>query len=159
MRKARIVPLVLLLIVILAALAPWLLPNYHLHVLIMAGLFIMLTSGLNLIHGYIGRLSLGHTALYGMGGYTAAILSSKLGLGLLITLPLAALVTMIAGILLGHITLRFRGAQFVLVTLAFGVILHLFANNLIDITGGPMGMSGIVSPLIHQSVGTPQIFG
>lgn len=159
MRKSRIVPLVLLLIVILAAIAPWLLPNYHLHVLIMAGLFIMLTSGLNLIHGYIGRLSLGHTAFYGLGGYTAGILSSKLGLGLLVTLPLAALVTMIAGILLGHITLRFRGAQFVLVTLAFGVILHLFANNLIDITGGPMGMSGIVSPLIHQSVGTPQIFG
>src|SRR5690606_26355502 len=129
MRKSRIVPLVLLLIVILAAIAPWLLPNYHLHVLIMAGLFIMLTSGLNLIHGYIGRLSLGHTAFYGLGGYTAGILSSKLGLGLLVTLPMAALVTVVAGLALGPITLRFRGAQFVLVTLAFGAILHLFANN------------------------------
>src|SRR5699024_10357030 len=87
------------------------------------------------------------------------LLSSKLGFGLLITLPMAALVTMLAGILLGHITLRFRGAQFVLVTLAFGVILHLFANNLIDITGGPMGMSGIASPLIQQSLNMPQIFG
>ena len=156
---SRTKPMILAIILAAAVAAPWLLPNYHLHVLVMAGLFIMLTSGLNLIHGYIGRLSLGHTAFYGLGGYTAGLLSSKLGLGLFITLPAAALVTMFAGVLLGYITLRFRGAQFVLVTLAFGAILHLFANNLIDITGGPMGLSGVVSPLFHQSMEANQIFG
>jgi len=146
-------------VVALAAAAPWLLPNYYLHILTTAGLFILLTSGLNLIHGYIGRLSLGHTAFYGLGGYTAALLSTKLGLGLLLTIPLAALTAAAAGLILGHITLRFRGAQFVLVTLAFAAILHLFANNLVDLTGGPMGLSGVASPLLHKDLETFQVFG
>jgi len=149
----------LVAVVALAAAAPWILPNYYLHILTTAGLFVMLTSGLNLIHGYIGRLSLGHTAFYGLGGYTAALLSTKLGLGLLLTLPLAALTAAVAGLVLGHITLRFRGAQFVLVTLAFAAILHLFANNLVDFTGGPMGLSGVASPLLHKDLEGFQVFG
>lgn len=159
MRTSKSTPMLIVAIAAIAATAPWLLPNYHLHVLTTAGLFILLTSGLNLIHGYIGRLSLGHTAFYGLGGYTAGMLSAKLGLGLLVTLPLAALVTILAGLALGHITLRFRGAQFVLVTLAFGAILHLFANNLVDITGGPMGLPGVATPLIHQGLPGAHIFG
>ncbi len=143
----------------LAIAAPWILPNYYLHVLITAGLFVMLSSGLNLIHGYVGRLSLGHTAFYGLGGYTAALLASKLGLGLLFTIPAAVAVCIAAGLALGHITLRFRGAQFVLVTLAFAAILQLFANNLVDITGGPMGLSGVVSPVLHQGWGDFHLFG
>jgi branched-chain amino acid transport system permease protein len=146
-------------ILVLAAVAPWLLPNYHVHTLTIAGIFIMLTSGLNLIHGYVGRLSLGHTAFYGLGGYAAAMLSAKFGLGLLVTIPAAIVVASIAGLAIGHITLRFRGAHFVLVTLAFAAILHLLTNNLVDITGGPMGISGIVSPLVHQNWGNFQLFG
>lgn len=144
---------------VLALAAPWLLPNYYVHVLITAGLFVMLASGLNLIHGYVGRLSLGHTAFYGLGGYTAALIASKLGMGILITIPAAAAVCSIAGMALGHITLRFRGAQFVLVTLAFAAILQLFANNLIDLTGGPMGLSGVISPLLYQGWGNFHLFG
>ena len=148
----------LALIAILAA-APWGLPNYHLHTLTIAGIFVMLTSGLNLIHGYVGRLSLGHTAFYGLGGYTAALLSTKFGLGLLLTIPAAIGVAVLSGLAIGHITLRFRGAHFVLVTLAFAAILHLFANNLVDLTGGPMGVSGITAPLVHRDWGNFQLFG
>lgn len=144
---------------ILAALAPSVLPNYYVHVLITAGLFVMLTAGLNLIHGYIGRLSLGHTAFYGLGAYAAGMIATNFGAGLLLTLPLAAAVSTIAGLSLGHITLRFRGAQFVLVTLAFAAILQLFANNLIDFTGGPMGLSGIASPLFYRGWESSQWFG
>lgn len=159
MRTSKFMLTAIVAIAAIAAAAPFVLPNYHLHVLTTAGLFILLTSGLNLIHGYIGRLSLGHTAFYGLGGYTAGMLSAKLGLGLLITLPMAALVTVVAGLALGHITLRFRGAQFVLVTLAFGAILHLFANNLVEVTGGPMGLPGVASPLIHQNLPGAHLFG
>src|SRR5690349_1853846 len=105
------------------ALAPFGLANYHVHTLIMAGLFVMLASGLNLIHGYVGRLSLGHTAFYGIGAYTAGLIATKLGGGLLLTVPGAALATALAGVAIGHVTLRFRGAHFVLVTLAFAAIL------------------------------------
>jgi branched-chain amino acid transport system permease protein len=150
---------ILAAIVILAAVAPFVLPNYHLHTLTIAGIFIMLTSGLNIIHGYVGRLSLGHTAFYGLGAYTAAMLSTKFGAGLLLTIPAAIGVAALAGLAIGHITLRFRGAHFVLVTLAFAAILHLFANNLVDFTGGPMGMSGVTSPLVHQAWGNFNLFG
>jgi branched-chain amino acid transport system permease protein len=143
----------------LFAAAPFFLPNYHLHTLVIAGLFVMLTSGLNLIHGYVGRLSLGHTAFYGLGGYAAALVATKLGGGLLLSLPAAALVTLVGGLAIGHITLRFRGAHFVLVTLAFAAILQLLANNWVDLTGGPMGMSGVSSPLLHQDFGAWHVFG
>lgn len=146
-------------VVAILAAAPYFLANYHLHTMLMAGLYVMLASGLNLIHGYVGRLSLGHTAFYGLGGYTAALISTKFGGGLLLTLPAAALVTLIAGLAIGHITLRFRGAHFVLVTLAFAAILQLLANNWVEFTGGPMGMSGVTSPLVHQQWGSWRIFG
>jgi branched-chain amino acid transport system permease protein len=145
--------------VMVLATAPYLLPNYYLHTLITAGLFVLLTSGLNLLHGYVGRLSLGHTAFYGLGGYAAALLSTKYGFGLLLTIPAAVLVTVLAGLLIGHITLRFRGAHFVLVTMVFAGILQLFANNLVDFTGGPMGVSGVASPLIHKAVVGANLFG
>ncbi|MGB6055978.1 MAG: branched-chain amino acid ABC transporter ATP-binding protein/permease [Burkholderiaceae bacterium] len=147
------------LLVLALAFAPSALPNYQLHALTMAGIFVMLTSGLNLIHGYVGRLSLGHTAFYGLGGYTAALVATKLGGGLMLTIPAAILVTTLCGLALGHITLRFRGAHFVLVTLAFSAILHLFANNLVDFTGGPMGLAGVASPLVHQNWGALMLFG
>jgi ABC-type branched-subunit amino acid transport system ATPase component/ABC-type branched-subunit amino acid transport system permease subunit len=140
-------------------LAPWLLPNYYLHTLITAGIFVMLASGLNLIHGFIGRLSLGHTAFYGVGAYTAGLIATGTGAGLLLTIPAAALVATLLALGIGHITLRFRGAQFVLVTLAVAAIAQLFANNLVDFTGGPMGVSGIASPLLHQAWGNLHLFG
>jgi branched-chain amino acid transport system permease protein len=152
-------PVAIALALVVAAAAPWLLPNYYLHTLTMAGIFIMLTSGLNLIHGYVGRLSLGHTAFYGLGAYAAAMLSTALGGGLLLTIPAAALIAALSGLVLGHITLRFRGAYFVLVTLAFAAILQLFANNMVDLTGGPMGLSGVTSPLVHRAWGGFHLFG
>jgi branched-chain amino acid transport system permease protein len=160
MRRLRASQLAgLAVVVAVLAVAPLGLANYHLHTLIMAGLFVMLASGLNLIHGYVGRLSLGHTAFYGIGGYTAGLVATKLGGGLLLTLPAAALATAAAGLAIGHVTLRFRGAHFVLVTLAFAAILQLLATNLVDLTGGPMGMSGISSPLLHRDLGSWRIFG
>ena len=54
-------------------------PNpYHLHVLIMAGIFAILALSLNLLLGYTGQLSLGHTAFFGIGAYTSALLTLRL---------------------------------------------------------------------------------
>jgi ABC-type branched-subunit amino acid transport system ATPase component/ABC-type branched-subunit amino acid transport system permease subunit len=78
---------------------------------------------------------------------------------LLLTIPAAALVATLLALGIGHITLRFRGAQFVLVTLAFAAIVQLFANNLVDFTGGPMGISGIASPVVHDAWGNLHVFG
>ncbi len=117
--------------------------KYHLHLLIMAGIFAILTMGLNLIYGYVGQLSLGHTAFFGIGAYTSALLALRLQLSFGITLLSAAVVAGAAGVFIGHITLRLRGAYFVIVTLSFSEIIYLVAVNSVDFTGGPMGLPGV----------------
>jgi len=74
--------------------------------------------GLNLVIGYAGQLSLGHSAFFGLGGYTAAILVSDYGWPFLATLPAAAVLGGVAGFLLGLPALRLRGLYLALVTLA-----------------------------------------
>lgn len=53
--------------------------NYYLHLIILSGIFTILVSGYNLILGYVGFFSLAHTAWFGIGAYTSALLSTKLG--------------------------------------------------------------------------------
>ena len=56
----------------------WVWNPYHLHTLIMAGIFAVLALSLNLLLGYTGQLSLGHAAFFGIGAYASALLSVKL---------------------------------------------------------------------------------
>ncbi|WP_454619725.1 branched-chain amino acid ABC transporter permease [Bradyrhizobium cenepequi] len=116
---------------------------YLLHLAIMALIYVVLASSLNLIVGYIGEFSLGHTAFLGVGAYTAALLSSRAGLPLWATIPLAGVTAAVFGYLIGAITLRLQGPYFVIVTLAFAEVLRIVANNFIALTNGPMGLAGI----------------
>jgi branched-chain amino acid transport system permease protein len=134
-----------------AALGVGLLPlavtsKYQLHLVIMAAIFAILTMGLNLIYGYVGQLSLGHTAFFGIGAYTSALLALRLELGFGWTLLAAAGLAGLAGAFIGHITLRLREAYFVIVTLSFSEIIYLVVVNWVDFTGGPMGLPGVPSP-------------
>ncbi len=119
---------------------------YLLHVGIMVLIFAALASSLNLIVGYIGEFSLGHTVFFGMGAYVAALMSTRLGLPIWILLPLAGVVATLIGAAIGGITLRLRGPFFVIVTLCFAEILRLVATNWVDLTNGPMGLAGIPKP-------------
>lgn len=116
---------------------------YLLHLAIMALIYVVLAISLNLIVGYIGEFSLGHTAFLGVGAYTAALLSSRAGLPLWATIPLAGVTAAVFGYLIGAITLRLQGPYFVIVTLAFAEVLRIVANNFIALTNGPMGLAGI----------------
>ena len=120
--------------------------KYSLHLVIMAGIFAILTMGLNLIYGYVGQLSLGHTAFFGIGAYTSALLALRLEMGFGWTLPAAAVAAGLAGAFIGHITLRLREAYFVIVTLSFSEIIYLVVVNSVDFTGGPMGLPGVPTP-------------
>ena len=116
---------------------------YLLHLGVMALVYVVLASSLNLIVGYIGEFSLGHTAFLGVGAYTAALLSSRAGLPLWATIPLAGVMAAVFGLLIGAITLRLQGPYFVIVTLAFAEVLRIVANNFVALTNGPMGLAGI----------------
>lgn len=137
----------LLVLLGIALLAPALLQNqYALHIGVLIMFSVMLATSFNLIVGYVGEFSLGHTAFLGVGAYTVALLSTRLGLPFHFAVLAAALVAGLFGLLIGAITLRLRGPFFVIVTLCFAEVLRLIANNWIDLTNGPMGISGIEKP-------------
>ena len=134
--------------VILVALPLWLQNQYHLHIAIQAGIFAILAMSLNLLLGYTGQLSLGHAAFFGIGGYTSALLSKHLDWPVFLGFGAAIIVAGLAGYLVGRLSLRLRGAYFVLVSLSFAGVVALVAVNWIELTNGPLGMPGIAAPAI-----------
>jgi branched-chain amino acid transport system permease protein len=120
--------------------------DYVIHVLITVGLYMILSLSLNLVSGYAGQLSIGHAAFYGIGAYTTALLTLKLGWPFWAALPASGLMTFIFGILLGMPTLRLRGDYLAIVTLGFGEIVRLVFLNWSSLTRGPMGLPGIPAP-------------
>ena len=142
----------------LAALTPLVVHSeYPLHIGIMIMFSVMLATSLNLIVGYVGEFPLGHTAFFGIGAYSAALLSVRFGVPIYFTIPLAGIVAAISGLAIGAVTLRLRGPFFVIVTLCFAEVLRLVANNWIDLTNGPMGVSGVGKPaLIAGATGVQQ---
>ena len=131
-----------------AVTAPWWVANpYHLHVLIMAGVFTILALSLNLLLGYTGQLSLGHAAFFGIGAYTSALLSlPPLQWSFWLALPAAALASGLAGWGIGRLALKLRGAYFVLVTISFAGVISLVSINWMELTNGPLGLPGVPPP-------------
>ena len=133
-------------IAVLAALASvplWLENPYHLHVLIMAGIFAVLALSLNLLLGYAGQLSLGHAAFFGLGAYATALSTVKLDWSPWAGLVLALVVPGLAGWAVGRIALRIRGAYFVLLTVSFAGVISLISVNWMELTNGPLGIPGV----------------
>ena len=131
----------------LAALLPLMVSDqYLLHIAIMVLFYAVLASSLNLVVGYVGEFSLGHTAFMGTEAYAAAILSTQYGWPIWATIPTAGLLAALVGVIIGGITLRLQGPFFVIVTLSFAEVLRLVADNWIALTNGPMGIAGIPQP-------------
>jgi branched-chain amino acid transport system permease protein len=119
--------------------------------------YMLLAIGLNVVVGFAGLLDLGFVAFYAIGAYTTAWVTGALPLPPLFgvhmdpfwAIPIAILLAMVAGIVLGAPTLRLRGDYLAIVTLGFGEIIQIFANNLNGITGGSMGSNLIPHFVLH----------
>jgi len=136
-------------IVIFLLLLPLPLGNYYRTVLWRTGLYVMLGLSLNLIVGYAGLFQLGHAAFFAIGAYTAAILNLRLGMPLLYTFPLAIGMAALLAYLITRPILHLRGDYLAIVTIAFGEVVRLsLVNNLLGITGGANGLSGIARPVL-----------
>lgn len=144
MRLERNVLLIALTVALLAPLAVH--NDYVVHIGVNVLFSVILATSFNLIVGYVGEFPLGHTAFFGIGAYTAALLSVRFALPFQVTVITAAFVAALFGLAIGAVTLRLRGPFFVIVTLCFAEVLRLIANNWIDLTNGPMGVSGIAMP-------------
>lgn len=147
----------LLLALAMAASAPaWVWNPYHLHTLIMAGIFAVLALSLNLLLGYTGQLSLGHAAFFGIGAYATGLLTVKLEWSPWIGLVAAVVLPGAAGYVIGRLALKLRGAYFVLLTISFAGCVSLVSVNWMDLTNGPLGLPG-VPPLEIALPGLPAL--
>ncbi len=125
--------------------------NPYVHtILCYAGIVVISALGLNLIYGYTGQFSLGHAAFYGIGGYTAALVTRSIAAQGWWVLPLGLLAgALTAGaiaLLIGLPILRLKSDYLGIATLGFGMIINvLFKNSdkLIKAMGGAAGMRGI----------------
>src|ERR1700682_4252843 len=109
---------------IVAAIAlplPFLLKNFFIFQLTLAMVYAIAVLGLNLLTGFNGQISLGHSAFYAVGAYTAAILMDKLDMPYYATLPIAAVMCFIVGYLFGLPALKLEGHYLALATFALAL--------------------------------------
>ena len=117
--------------------------SYLAQIAITAMIFVILSASLNHITGTAGLLSIGHAAFYGIGAYAAALLSTKLGLPFIVTLPAAGLIAAFVGFLVAMPTMRLVSIYFAVATLGIGEMIYVILLNWVDLTRGPMGIRGI----------------
>lgn len=117
--------------------------DYFLHILIIAGIYIILTLSLNLIVGYTGLAALGHIAFACVGAYTSSLLALNFGLSPWIGLIIGACLASLLGLIIGFPSIRLKGDYLALATFGFGVIVYSVSKNWVDLTRGPMGLPGI----------------
>ena len=133
--------------IVLALVLPFAMTSpYYLHLVVTIAIFAILTLGLDIVFGYTGEVSVGHAALLGIGSYTAAVLAMHFGVGFWPALPIGILVTAVFGALLALPALRVTGPYLAMVTLAFGTIIQILINEMVDLTNGPLGVK-FVTPL------------
>lgn len=117
--------------------------DYFITILVFWGINAIVAMGLGLFMGYAGQISLGHAAFFGLGAYSSGILTAKYFLppiwGIIFGITLAGGIAY----LVGQPTLRLKGHYMAVATLGIGEIFYIIFNELIPLTGGPSGLSGI----------------
>ncbi len=136
--------LVAIIAAAIGALFPIIIRNeYYITVGIYICLYAILSLSVNLITGYTGIVVLGQAAFYCVGAYTSAILAQRFHMDFMLTLPIAVILSFMAGIIIGLPTLRMTGRYLSIVTLGFGEIVRIIAHNWDAVTGGPFGLKDI----------------
>lgn len=119
--------------------------EYLIHILIIAGIYTILSLSLNLIVGYTGLAALGHIAFSAVGAYASSLLALNLGISPWIGLLIGAVLAAILGAIVLYPSLRLKGDYLALATFGLGVIVYSVAKNWVSLTRGPMGLPGIPS--------------
>lgn len=130
---------VLLLILLVAF--PFFAGEYWLYLACLVAINIASTTGLNLLTGYTGLVSLGQAAFMGLGAYTVAILQIRFGSPFLLNLLAGGVVAMIGGIIVGLPSLRVKGLYLAIATIAAGFFAHFAFSHWASLTGGTSGLA------------------
>jgi branched-chain amino acid transport system permease protein len=128
-------------LVILLAVFPFVANEYWLYLACLVAINVASATGLNLLTGYTGLVSLGQAAFMGIGAYTVAVLQGRYGLHFLPNLLAAGGVAMACGIVVGLPSLRVKGLYLAIATIAAGVLAHFIFSHWASVTGGSAGMT------------------
>ncbi len=138
MKKSFVVALIAL---IGAALVPLITPNpYYIHLVETIMIYSILLFGLDIVVGYTGQVSLGHSGLFGIGAYTVGVMFMKFAAPLWLILPASIFITALFGAILALPALKVSGPYLAMVTLAFGTIIQILINEMTFLTEGPLGV-------------------
>lgn len=123
--------------------------NYWLHMLLYTFMYVAMASSWNIIGGYAGYTSLGHNVFFAVGGYFAGVFLVYFDVSPFLTAPIAGLVSMGLGLLVGLISLRTRGPAFIISTIALVMLIKITFDNW-DYIGGTNGMT--MPPILSLSL-------
>lgn len=140
MKKTGIVFLLLILAFLLVW--PFIGPEYQVYLTLSFFAYSVALLGFNLLFNYTGLLSFGHALFIGVGGYTAAFLTSRFHIPYMeVSILVTILLSGVVAILIGLICVRYIKIYFAMLTLAFGMLFHSFLMKTYHLTGGDEGMS------------------
>jgi len=116
-------------------------PGFWIGVGVIAGIYALVALGLQLNVGFTGIVNFGQAAFMAIGAYSMAILTVKAEISFWFALPLAILITIGFGLLVGLPSLRLRADYFAIATIAMAEVVRIFAQNARSLTGGNQGLS------------------
>jgi branched-chain amino acid transport system permease protein len=126
---------------------PFFLQSYSIQILSEIYLFAIFAMSLDLMLGYTGLPSLGHGAFFGLGAYSAAILTVRVGTSFSVTVALALLAVLLGSLVVGSFCVKASGITFLMLTLAFSQMFYAVAHRWTSLTGGSDGLTGVLRPV------------
>ncbi len=156
-REVRRLLLFVVIPVIVLAFLPQVIGIFPLFVLSIAGVHIVAALGVNLAMGYAGLVSLGHAGFSAIGAYTVALLMLRLGVSYWLALGIGGIGAAGIGLLLAIPSLRLNPLYLAMVTFGFGQVIMLIAQNWVDLTHGPNGLT-VPQPVLGDFALFPEDF-
>ena len=117
--------------------------QYVFTLLILIGIYCIITIGLSLLIGYAGQISLGHAAFVGIGAYVSGVLTVKYNVSPWIAMGIGMIATFMIAYLIGIQVLKLKGHILALATIAINIIVYILLVGLSEYTGGAAGLVGI----------------
>jgi len=157
-RRMRL--LVVLVALVLLIGYPLIVPGaaYQQSVLLLAFLMAIMAVSWNIISGFAGYVSIGHSVFLGLGAYTGGLMAQKFQINPLWFMPLGGAVAFVAAVLVGMVVLRTRGHAFVIITIALLLAMQALVNNMAWLTNGSDGVTLALPPWSFEIQNIPFYF-
>jgi ABC-type branched-subunit amino acid transport system ATPase component/ABC-type branched-subunit amino acid transport system permease subunit len=157
-RRVRL--LVVLVALVLLVGYPLIVPGaaYQQSVLLLAFLMAIMAVSWNIISGFAGYVSIGHSVFLGLGAYTGGLMAQKFQVNPLWFMPLGGAVAFVTAVLIGMVVLRTRGHAFVIITIALLLAMEALVNNMAWLTNGSDGVTLALPPWSFEIQNIPFYF-